>query len=387
MNDSNGAEAVTGRATTLARLQRVRGAMPPVRHNARTLAALTSNPGCQRRAVIDAAGVDKRQLASALGHQTDVGRLSSFAVARGDAFEEFVKADGGAHVLRLAREHLDLPVAQAHFDNLDPGDVLTDQDTRCRESQEKLTAVLQEDSATGTLFDHPLLQLPVGGNVVYLEPDLITFHLAGRYYVIEIKSFPIIDDFALPHAVAAAAKQSAVYVLAMRHMLQTAGIDPDLVSHEVLLVCPKDFTNHPTAAKLDVRKQLAAVRRLLRRLDNIDAVLDALPGDFTLDLELDAAQEITRPVMDLADSVGTVAARYSPECQDMCELAGFCRTEAAGKTTVLGRTVREDLGGIESIDMAMDLATGRLEPTPDLREAAELLSLAHRLRQECLEAE
>jgi len=47
-----------------ARLDHIRGTAAPKSHNARTIAALTSNPGCARRAVLDAAGVDKQRLAS-----------------------------------------------------------------------------------------------------------------------------------------------------------------------------------------------------------------------------------------------------------------------------------------------------------------------------------
>src|SRR5438270_10649604 len=41
------------------RLAELRGPVPPRHHDARTIAALTANPGCARRAVLDAAGVDK----------------------------------------------------------------------------------------------------------------------------------------------------------------------------------------------------------------------------------------------------------------------------------------------------------------------------------------
>ena len=46
-------------STPDARLDRLRGPVAPRRHNARTIAALTGNPGCTRRAVLDGAGVDK----------------------------------------------------------------------------------------------------------------------------------------------------------------------------------------------------------------------------------------------------------------------------------------------------------------------------------------
>jgi hypothetical protein len=45
-----------------ARLDRLRGRALPVNHNARTISALAANPGCARRARMDAAGVDKQKM-------------------------------------------------------------------------------------------------------------------------------------------------------------------------------------------------------------------------------------------------------------------------------------------------------------------------------------
>jgi hypothetical protein len=71
----------------------------PRSHNARTIAALAANPGCARRAVRDAAGVDKQRLAAYTGFSAPFGQ-SRFALARGNAFEAQVKADGAAELLR-----------------------------------------------------------------------------------------------------------------------------------------------------------------------------------------------------------------------------------------------------------------------------------------------
>jgi hypothetical protein len=61
-----------------------------------------------------------------------------------------------------------------------------------------------------------LLTLEVAGQAVYLEPDLIAFRSQGRFHVVEVKSFAVIDGQADPSKVAAASIQSAVYVLAVR---------------------------------------------------------------------------------------------------------------------------------------------------------------------------
>lgn len=357
------------------RLGRIRGGGDPKRHDARTIAAMTRNPGCMRRAVMDAAGVDKAMVAEAVGHPTSIGRLSEFAVTRGISFEARVKAEGCAELLRLLREQLGLPVPQAHYQDLSPPDGGEPAAGRYLRSRSLLGAIATGE--VGTLFDHPLLRLRMGGVWVYLEPDLVAFQLGEKFYVIEIKSFPVIDGVADASKVAAAVTQSAVYVLALKSLLADAGRDPELVSHEVILVCPADFSNQATATLVDVRRPLAALRRQLVRMDNIDLLLASIPEHATF--------EPTQPAAELADSLHLAAARYSPECLSACEMGTFCRAEARGATSVLGRTVREDLGGVDAVSTALALATGDLQPTADLAQAAHALKLAHRLRSEALE--
>ncbi|MCP2323450.1 hypothetical protein HDA40_001957 [Hamadaea flava] len=367
------------------RLTVIRGAAPRRPHNARTLAALAANPGCRRRALMDAAGVDKGAVASRLGMPVSIGQMSSIALARGMSFEAQVKAEGGAELLRLLREHIGLPIAQAHYHDLNPADEDDRITSRLRRSQHALQEAATADGAVGTMFDHPILQLKVNGLAVFIEPDLVAFKFGDRLRVVEIKSFPIVDGTADPGKVAAAAQQSAVYVMALQEMLRGSGLSGDLVSHDVILVCPKDFTNQPVAVVIDVRKQLASLRRQLIRMESIESLLNLLPEALTFDLREHDGQA-TRDPEDLANAVAQVSARYSPECLGSCELAGVCRAEAARTVPVLGRTVREDLGGIDSITEAVELATGRRVPGQEQRQAAAILQAAYRMRQQALEA-
>ena len=61
---------------TDARLDSLRGSTAPLSFTARTIAALTANPGCARRALMDAAGADKAALATHVGFPQHVGRLA-----------------------------------------------------------------------------------------------------------------------------------------------------------------------------------------------------------------------------------------------------------------------------------------------------------------------
>jgi hypothetical protein len=353
-------------------LTRMRGTAAPKPHNARTIAALTTNPGCARRSVLDAAGIDKQLVAARAGFPVRSGQ-SQFAITRGNAFEAQVKSDGCAELLRLLRDRLGLPVADAAYTDLEAvgrDDSLADRYARTRLV---LGTAAADTSGPGVLLDHPLLRLDVGGRPAYLEPDLVAVQIAGRFHVVEIKSFAVIDGQADAGKVAAAVTQAAVYVLALRALLADAGHGPERVADEIVLVCPEDFANRPTAVLVDARKQLTVLRRQLARMDRIDELVATLPPDLSF-----AAPER------VAASLRVIAPRYAPECLDACELAYFCRDEASGGTAALGRSVRDDLGGIESVAAVLDLASGARTPTDDQAEAAEALRAAYRLRRACL---
>lgn len=350
---------------TRVRLRELRGAAPAKRHNARTVAALTGNPGCARRALLDAAGVDKDALARKIGFPARFGQ-SQFAITRGNAFEAQVKANGYAQLLHLLRESLGLEIEEVGSEDLEAVGGNDSQELRHLRSRQTLQAVA-EGRERRTFLDHPLLTLDVGGNDVYLEPDLVAFHHEGLFYVVEVKSFAIIDEQADGAKVAAAARQSAVYVLALRRLLGA-----ERVAHEVVLVCPKDFSNQPTAAKIDVRKQLINLEHQLSRLARIDTLVELLPAGVSLDLD-------SRSPAELTDALATVEARYAPECLASCEMAFFCRNEAAGCTAALGVSVREELGGVETVAQALGLAHGTLLPSPDQADAAALLQATARV--------
>ncbi|MFC9326380.1 hypothetical protein [Kitasatospora sp. NPDC057015] len=392
------------------RLAELRGPAPQRSLNARALAALAANPGCRRRAVLDAAGVDKGALAQRLGRPAPFGQ-SPFAIARGTIFEARLKADGYAALLEPLRRHLGLPV--------DGGAPLAVPDLLRRSGPavraERTMAALAEaarDPAAWTLLDHPLLRLTVAGCPAYLEPDAVVVH-GGRCTVIEIKSFPVLDGSADPAKVGAAARQSAVYVLALQEAaaaLAGGAAEPGPYAVQslpgspepsVLLVCPKDFSNRPTAVAVDVRRELATTRRQLARMTTVDQLLDTLAPGTSFDLAPDQAGVPTRPAAELARAVEGLPAAYSPDCLSSCELGFHCRSQARCDDRVeqLGRGVRGELGSIRTVGEALaaagsgpgsgsgsDSGSGGTADTagsePD--EAAARLSYAAALRAEAL---
>lgn len=350
------------------RLTELRGpGVRPRSLDARALAALAANPGCRRRALLDGAGIDKGALAQALGSPAAYGQ-SQFAFVRGNAFEARVKADGGTELLRLLHERL-APGTPAPA----PDEVATpDLSAAGPEGRAARTALaLREATAAGgwALLDHPLLAVEVAGSPAYVEPDAVVVHPDGSWTVVEIKSFPMIDGSADAAKVGAAARQAAVYVLALEQVAGHVGARTGRavrVRDRVLLVCPKDFSNLPTAAAVDVRKQLATTRRQLTRLTRVEEIAAALPARTTFDLRLaDDGKTATRPPEELAEAVEAVGAAYAPECLAACELAFHCRKRSRqdGAVEALGRGVRGELGGLRTIEEVL-AAAGQDGPEP-----------------------
>ncbi|WUO35045.1 hypothetical protein OHT21_29800 [Streptomyces sp. NBC_00286] len=341
-------------------------AVAPQPLDARALAALAANPGCKRRAILDGAGVNKAALASALGSPSAFGQ-SQFAFMRGNAFEAKVKADGGAELLRLVHEKLDAG-AEPPANGLVPD--LTAVGPEGRAARTALALREATEAGAWTLLDHPMLALEVAGSPAFLEPDAVVVHPDGSWTVVEIKSFPMLDGSADAAKVGAAARQAAVYVLALERVADRLTPAPE-VRHSVLLVCPKDFSNLPTASAVDVRKQRAVTRRQLDRLTRIEDIAAALPEGTCFAPDL--------PTPDLTAAVESVPATYAPECLSTCELAFHCRdrSRTEGAVTSLGRALRAELGGLTTVDDVLSAARGDSgDPTDPavaaLRRAAEL---------------
>lgn len=364
-----------------ARLDHLRGATPRQSITARTVAALTANPGCARRALMDAAGADKAEIATSAGF-AQPSSLSPFALARGAVFEAQVKASGGADLIRLLRDKLGLALPEVAYDDLETVGGHTGPEVRYHRTRALLLRAARQPGEAGTLYDHPMLRLRVGGHLAYLEPDVVAFQVCGRFHVVEIKSFAVIDGRADEESAAAAAMQAAVYVLALQDLLTAEGLPTSLASTSAILVTPENFSRQATASILDVRKQVNVLRRQLARMTRVSTLLDALPPGVTFDLMPDPDGTPSRPRAELAAALETVPARYQPRCLRTCELAGFCRNEARATDSldVLGSAVREDLGGLDSITTTLALAAGHREPSPDQADITRALRHAKTLR-------
>ncbi|GAA2273163.1 hypothetical protein GCM10010234_05130 [Streptomyces hawaiiensis] len=407
------------------------------------MAALAANPGCARRAILDGAGVNKAALASALGSPSAFGQ-SQFALTRGNAFEAKVKADGGAELLRLVHEKLDRS-AEPPVDARVPDLTATGPRGRTARTELELREATAHPGAW-TLLDHPMLALDVAGSPAFLEPDAVVVHPDGSWTVVEIKSFPLLDGSADPAKVGAAARQAAVYVLALEELAARLGTQPEGPTARLgtqpegptahLGTQPEGPTAHlgtqpegPTAhlgtqpegptARLGAEPEggagaegaIVPVPRVRHR------VLLVCPRDFSnqpaasaVDIRKQRAvtarqlARLTR-IEDIADAlpegtcfspelpaealtaaVESVPATYAPECLSACELAFHCRTRSRqeGAVTSLGRPVRAELGGLTTVEDVLAAARGEAGDPDDPAVAA--LRRAAALRAEALEA-
>ncbi|MFJ9128979.1 MULTISPECIES: hypothetical protein [unclassified Streptomyces] len=358
------------------RLAELRGPdHPPRPLDARALAALAANPGCRRRALLDGAGVDKARVADALGSPSSFGQ-SQFALARGNVFEARVKSDGGAELLKLVHARVDGTAPEPTPDVVRVPDLsaIGPEGRTARTALALREAV--ESPGTWTFLDHPMLALDVAGSPAFLEPDAVVVHPDGSWTVVEIKSFPMIDGAADASKVGAAARQSAVYVLALEEVAARMPEAEVRVRDRIVLVCPKDFSNLPAASAVDVRKQRSVTRRQLARLTRVEDIAAALPPGTVFDPEL--------PTDELTAAVESVPATYAPECLAACELAFHCRDHARGEgaVTALGRPLRAELGSLTTVDEVLAAAHGESGDPADPTVAA--LRRAATLRAEAL---
>ncbi|GJF32549.1 hypothetical protein KNE206_52490 [Kitasatospora sp. NE20-6] len=355
------------------RLSELRGGRPPQPYSARKITALTANPACSRRAVLDASGVDKTALAQRMGYEPRFGQ-SPFAIAREEAFKAFVKWGAYAELIRLLRDELGVPVEEAKLQDLTDIGGITTIAVRERETRSLIEAIAAGHQDR-LILQNPVLTLEVAGQLAYLEPDALTHRIDGKFHTVAIRSFPAIDGQANPTAVAQTAKQAAVYVLALRRAFAAAGIDTEQIADTFLLVCPKDFSNRPYLRQIDLRQELDALAFQLTRLRRAESLVRDLPHTTTLDIDQDPGE--------LLESVGRLPASYVPDCLSFCEMARYCRDEADAQASParLGGAVRNDLPGIDSTSTALAYLDRTLPQGEEAAETVELLLAAERLHR------
>lgn len=364
------------------RLDQVRGSLPRAPANARSVAALTQNPGCTRRRVIDSAGVAAHQLAEQIGHPTLRGQ-SPFAIEGGNRFEERLKKRSGYELLVDAlAPYVDLPKPpDLIVEDVNSVGRLKDPqawiDARAKRTDEALTRIARGGEDAPHVVDHPVLRFDLAGVTVNLEPDALAFRIGDKLELVEIKSYPIIDGQGDAAKLSATAGQASVYHMALRAALERLGFDRELLEWSVILVAPRNFGRTPVAHRIPLKKKSMALTRVLKAVPQTADVLTTLPKGFTFDVDPggDLDDEAERAALTAA--VSSVKAFYVPECVQNCDMAKFCRNEAwvNDDPARLGREARDNLAGVHSLAASLRLA--RSTPT---EVEHELVDVAEALR-------
>jgi hypothetical protein len=346
---------------------------------ARRIAATMEAPGCARRAVVDAAALDVDRLAAVLGGDSD--RQSPFAITRGNRFEKQVTDNGMAEIIALAREHLSLDIPEVRQKDLSHEAVsaeFPDADPKAMRSlltRQTIARMLAGDPDGHNLLRHPMTSLEVGGVPAWLEQDVLAFAVGGRIHVVEIKSFPCVDDRADGDKVSAAARQSAVYILSLMDLVEELGYPRPIVSTSVLLVMPQNLGLTPVGKKLDVRLFVSRLRRQLDAAPDVRAVLDGLPADLALPLLPGRrATEAQRAAAagPAHEVLSAIPSRFGDSCLK-CPLFRTCREEAQshGLTSQLGNATANSCGAVSTVNRALALAEGRAAPSSDAEAALQ----------------
>lgn len=364
-------------------IEQIRGSLERARANARTVAALTENPGCGRRRVIDAAGIKAYELAAALGHGVIRGQ-SPFAITTGNRFERRLKDSDYTLLAEALKPLVDLSTEGLRSANMGraPGQRVGEKWLRARAkmTEDALAKIARGDDDAPHIVDHPILIFDLAGTPVFLEPDALAFRVGGELELVEIKSYAIIDGQADPSKLAATAGQSAVYLLALRATLEKLGFDPNILRWSVILVAPKNFGRFPVAHRIPLRKKGMALERVLGSLPRTDAMLVDLPKHYTLDVIKGSRAEDADQRDELDRALKRLPMLYVPECLASCDMARYCRDQAIATDDParLGRAARDNLAGVRTLADALRLAVEGPGPTErHLADVAEGLHNAH----------
>ncbi|WP_433530437.1 hypothetical protein ACQPYA_30530 [Micromonospora sp. CA-263727] len=377
------------------RLEHFRGDFPAESMDARRIAGLLDAPGCPRRQVVDAASVSLEKLAELVGCKPLVP--SPFALQRGIRFEQNVISDAMTPLVPLVREHLGLdvrdvrqqllskPQARSQYPAIRGAQAV--RELRLRLTREAVEAMLDGDQHAINLLHHPYLELSLGDMPAHLEPDLLGYAAVQALSPIEIKSFPCIDGVADPVKTAEAARQTAVYVIALRRLVDSLGHEPDRVASRGLLVMARDFALTATASVLDLRPQVLRLNRLLNDFPHVTHLAPRVPTSISLPAlpNKDASKQQHDAAKQAKEAIGALDMRFGDGCPS-CALFDFCRGQARSEDQVaqLGTEAANLCGDVGTVGHALALASGERAPigsaesavADELRRAAAAVQLA-----------
>jgi hypothetical protein len=347
-------------------LTRLRGGFPTVRLTARRVAAVVEAPGCDRRVLLDGAGVDTAKLAGLLTGTFD--RQSPQAMARTVQFTQMLEANEHAQILALARMHLGLELREVRkrdmADAAGSAELASTRETlRARFTRHEIARILRGDEAACNLLINPVTPLRVGPRTAWLEQDVLAFAEAGHISVVMIKTFDYLDGEADPKKVGQTAREAAAHVLSLQELVEQLGYPSDRVGTKILLILPGALSFRPVGQVIDVAPKVDTLRRRLAALPDVEVLAEdigipvALPDVRNVKKAGGGAREQALEV------VQRLPFRFGDGCPQ-CPMFRVCRDEAqqARDTSRLGSAVAATCGEVTSIDQAIALAQGTQQP-------------------------
>ena len=252
---------------------------------------------------------------------------------------------------------------------------------RARDTAALVALILRGAADAPHLLDGAVFATTVGGLPAYFEADALAARPGVEMPVVEVKSFPKVDDRVDPEKLGAALDQLAIYVLLARELVAGLGGDPDrFIPDRALLITPKNVGLTPTLSETRVGARVRRARRLLDSIPPATDVAASVPAGLSFGPVADRTMDERfrlEVLNDLADRIGTA---YEPGCLSTCGNARFCRSRAIrdGSPCLSGTTALRLLPGVPTLGRAEELTRGATPSTAEA-PAAGLLERAGRL--------
>jgi|SRR5581483_11140849 len=371
---------------TQAALERIRGTKKPTRPSVQRLAAFANVHRCPTATVAFAAGVDTNRLFGQSPYQMPFGQ-SPFAIGRGLGFEGLLRAQGHAELRRVLGEGLGADFTTAGVHNLRDGYTPDLNGLKLKAKTTKGHLITIAGTGGQVVIDGAVLRANVGGIDSYLEADEVAIGVNGQIVVGENKSWPIVDGRPTdPDAFGSALDQAATYILLTRRTLEAAGLDPNIVSGEAILITPTNTGLTPTLHRQDVEVRVRRARRLLDQVPHVDDIAAGVGAAVTFKQVGDTTLDADRRLHAFEKATSTIGRLYDPgSCLASCGFAWACRTCAYGQgdPAIAGATIVRAAPGITNLARIADLAAGAT-PNGDEALAAPTLERAGRLFDDAL---
>jgi len=353
----------------------------------RRLAAFANVHGCPTAAIAFAAGVDTNRAFAGTRHEMPFGQ-SPFAIGRGVAFENLLRQHGHAELRRVLTEGLGVDFALAPVENLRQGYQPNRTGLAMRASVTKghLKEIVAGPPAP-IVLDGAVLKAEIGGISAFFEADEMAIGVGGAILVGENKSWPIVDGRPTDDdALGSALDQAATYALLGRRTLDEAGVDPDRVSGDVVIVTPRNTGLSPVLHRQNVDSRIRRIERLLAAVPDVSQIATDIPTGLTFDAVADGSSDDDARLEAFADITDQVGNTYEPaSCLTSCGFAWACRECAfgSGDPAVAGGQVARALPGVVTLGRVAELGRGA-PPSATEAPAAGPIARAGRLYDEAV---